>query len=178
MLDALRDVRPPYSPAAVTSDFAALCKTYGIREVTGDRYAGEFPRELWRTHGLAYRLSELSKSDIYRELIPSLNAYRVTLLDNRRLQVQLLGLERRTNRGTGKDVIDHGPLGKDDAANAACGALLACVAGKKDFVISDAAVSAFCRGAPGQRQALQLERGTTQAASIGDVTALTYFGGN
>ena len=51
------------------------------------------------------------------------------MLDNRRLHAQLLSLERRTGRGTGRDVIDHAPNCHDDLANAACGALLGCVAG-------------------------------------------------
>lgn len=41
----------------------------------------------------------------------------------RRLLAQLFGLERRTARG-GRDVIDHGPGGHDDLANAVAGALV------------------------------------------------------
>ena len=84
-----------------------------MREVAGDRYAGEFPRELWRSRNIEYKLSEKAKSDIYRELVPALNARRVELLDNRRLHAQLLSLERRTGRGTGRDVIDHAPNSHD-----------------------------------------------------------------
>jgi hypothetical protein len=42
------------------------------------------------------------------------------LLDDKRLQAQLIGLERRTSRA-GKDSIDHGPGGHDDIANAVAG---------------------------------------------------------
>ena len=48
------------------------------------------------------------------------------MLDLPKLVVQLGALERRTGRGTGRDVIDH-PAGAgqhDDLANAALGALL------------------------------------------------------
>src|SRR5437763_1858711 len=45
VLDAVREVKPPFSPEAVVDDFAALLKTYRILRVTGDRYAGEWPRE-------------------------------------------------------------------------------------------------------------------------------------
>ena len=128
ILDCLREARPPFSPVAVTEEFAATLNAYGVREVAGDRYAGEFPRELWRSRNIEYKLSEKAKSDIYRELVPALNAHRVELLDNRRLHAQLLSLERRTGRGTGRDVIDHAPNSHDDLANAACGALLGCVA--------------------------------------------------
>jgi hypothetical protein len=128
VLDCLREARPPFSPADVTAEFAATLKAYGIQEVTGDRYAGAFPRELWNSHNVHYKLSEKSKSDLYRELIPALNAHRIELLDNSRLLSQLLSLERRTFRGTGKDVIDHAQNSHDDLANAACGALLECIA--------------------------------------------------
>ena len=41
VLDAVREVRPPFSPEAVVADFATLLKTYRIHQVTGDRYAAE-----------------------------------------------------------------------------------------------------------------------------------------
>ena len=49
-----REARPPFSPDAVVHGFAALLKSYRVGRVTGDRYAGEFPRELFRRHGIAY----------------------------------------------------------------------------------------------------------------------------
>ncbi len=96
---------------------------YRIDRVTGDRYAGEWPREPFRTAGIAYELADRSKSDLYRDLLPLLNSGRVELVDNPRLLAQLLGLERRTARG-GKDSIDHGPQGKDDVVNSVAGALV------------------------------------------------------
>lgn len=126
VLDAVREVRPPFSPDAVVRDFAELLCTYRVREVTGDRYAGEWPRERFRAHGIDYVPSERVKSEIYREALPLLNAGRVELLDVPRLRAQLAGLERRTARG-GRDSIDHGPGAHDDVANAACGALVLAV---------------------------------------------------
>ena len=41
--------------------------------VTGDRYAGEFPRELFRKHGIAYDLAKQTKSELFRDLLPLLN---------------------------------------------------------------------------------------------------------
>jgi hypothetical protein len=123
VLDAIRERRPPFSPDDVVKEFAALLVSYGITFVTGDRYAGEWPRERFRKHGIGYRCSEQPKSDIYRDVLPLLNAGTVELLDHPRLSAQLLGLERRTAR-SGKDSIDHAPRGHDDVANAAAGALL------------------------------------------------------
>ena len=123
ILDAVREVRPPFSPEQVTHDFALLLKSYRVKQVTGDRYAGEWPRERFRTHGVEYALSEQPKSDIYRDFLPLLNGGRAELLDVPRLGSQLCGLERRTAR-SGRDSIDHGPGAHDDVANVAAGALL------------------------------------------------------
>jgi hypothetical protein len=129
VLDAVRERRPPFSPDDVVTEFAALLKVYGITEVHGDRYAGEWPRERFRVHGIEYVQAEKPKSDIYRDLLPILNAHRAELLDSPRLVTQLCGLERRTARG-GRDSIDHPPGAHDDLANAVAGALLcALVAG-------------------------------------------------
>jgi hypothetical protein len=123
ILDAVREVRPPFSPESVVMDFSALMKSYGTREVYGDHYAGEWVREPFTKHGISYRRSDRPKSDIYRDALPLLNSRQVELLDIPRLASQLSGLERRTTR-SGKDSIDHGPGGHDDLANAALGALL------------------------------------------------------
>jgi hypothetical protein len=123
VLDAVREVRPPFSPEGVVTEFAALLKAYGLREVTGDRYAGEWPRERFKVHGIAYKLSTATKIEIYRDMLPLLNSRQVELLDLPRLGAQLCGLERRTARG-GRDSIDHAPGGHDDVANAAAGCLL------------------------------------------------------
>jgi hypothetical protein len=95
--------------------------------VTGDRYAGEWPREQFAKHGIAYMPSERTKSDIYRDVLPLLTSGRVELLDDARLIGQLGGLERRTARG-GRDSIDHAPGGHDDVANSASGAIVVAVA--------------------------------------------------
>jgi hypothetical protein len=105
--------------------FAALLKSYGVLRIGGDRYAGEWPREQFRKHGITYEPSEMAKSDLYRELLPLLNSGRVELLDHGRLVAQLCDLERRTARG-GRDSIDHSPGAHDDIANAVAGVLVSC----------------------------------------------------
>lgn len=123
VLDVLRERRPPFDPDAVTKEYAGLLLSYGVTTVTGDRYAGEWPRERFRSHGIRYEASERVKSQIYRELVAPVNAKRVELLDLPALRAQLVGLERRVARG-GNDSIDHAPGGRDDLANAAAGALV------------------------------------------------------
>jgi hypothetical protein len=129
VLDCVRETRPPFSPDSVTTDYAAVLKSYHVNTVTGDKYAGEFPRELFRKHGIRYDPSARVKSDIYREVLAPINAGRVELLEHGRLRAQLVGLERRVARG-GRDSIDHPPGGRDDLCNAACGALVLAVEGE------------------------------------------------
>ena len=95
-------VRPPFGPDSVCQDFAALLKSYRLGSVTGDRYAGEWPRERFRVHGIQYQLAEKPCSDLYRDMLPMLNSGQIELLDLPRLSAQLIGLERRTARG-GRD---------------------------------------------------------------------------
>ena len=123
VLDAVRERKPPFSPEDVVTEFAAVLKSYGITKVQGDRYAGEWPRERFLVHGIAYEPAAKPKSDLYRDLLPLLNGHRVELLDLPRLGTQLCGLERRTARG-GRDSIDHAPGAHDDLCNAVAGALL------------------------------------------------------
>jgi hypothetical protein len=54
-LDAVRERRPPFSPDDVVLEFVALLNSYNIRTVRGDRYAGEWPRERFRAHGITHR---------------------------------------------------------------------------------------------------------------------------
>jgi hypothetical protein len=122
ILDCTREVKPPFSPEAVVQDFCDLMKTYRINEVTGDKYAGEWPREQFRKYGVQYKLSEKVRSELYRDLLPLLNSGKVDLLDNNRLISQLASLERVTGR-SGRDVIDHEKGQHDDLANAAAGVL-------------------------------------------------------
>ncbi len=146
VLDAMREVRPPFSPEGVVAEFAALLRYYRISRVVGDRYAGEWPRERFREHGIEYSPSERVKSQIYRDALPLLNSNKIELLDLSRLASQFCGLERRTARG-GRDSIDHGPGGHDDLCNAAAGALLL-ASGTRPFVFTKEAVASVRRWAP------------------------------
>ena len=121
IIDALRERKPPFSPEDVVAEFAELLKSYRISKVTGDRYASEWPREQFRKASISYEPAQKSKSDLYRDLLPLINSRKIDLLDDTRLLAQLVSLERRTARGTGRDVIDHAPGGHDDLANVVAG---------------------------------------------------------
>jgi len=123
VLDFLAERRAPFSPDSVIMEFVGALKQYRVGTVSGDRYAGEWPREAFAKQGVAYAPAEQNKSDIYLAFLPLLNSGRVALLDNARAIAQLTSLERRTARG-GRDSVDHPPGSHDDVANSAAGVLV------------------------------------------------------
>lgn len=123
IVDAIREVKPKFDPDLVTYEFAELLKSYGCLSVTGDKYAGEWPRSRFAAHGVRYELAEKSKAGLYLDALPLLNARQIDLLDHPRLIAQLVSLERRTSRGTGREIVDHPPgrNSHDDVANSVAG---------------------------------------------------------
>jgi hypothetical protein len=125
IVDCLRESVPPFSPQQVVEDFCRDLARYRVTSVTGDRYAGEFPRELFRNFGVTYRPCTTSASDLFKELLPRLNNGTISLLDHPRAIGQLGNLERRTLAG-GREAIDHPRSGKSDIANAIAGLAFIC----------------------------------------------------
>lgn len=125
VLDLCRSVKPPFDPSSVVKEFSALLRSYRVYEVTGDRYSGKWVRESFSKCGITYRHSELTKSELYLESLPLFSQGSIDLLDLPPLTVELMQLERRTSRN-GRDSVDHPPQGRDDLANACCGALTLC----------------------------------------------------
>jgi hypothetical protein len=123
IIDAVREVIPPFSPAEVVSNVAVpLCKAYRISKVFGDNYAGEFAKEPFRKAGIFYGLWKQHKSEIYRDpMLPLINSKRITLPRIERLINQACTLERSVKR-SGRDEITHPTHGHDDVINAAAGA--------------------------------------------------------
>jgi hypothetical protein len=109
--------RAPFNPRHAVTKFAAEVREYGLREVTGDSYAGQTFRTDFEEHSISYRSADLAKSDIYDAFEPHLNAGEVELLDHAKMQEQLLTLVWRGVK------IDHLPGDHDDFANAAAGAI-------------------------------------------------------
>jgi hypothetical protein len=140
ILDAVREVRPPFSPEVTVANFVEVLKNYHLSKVTGDRYGGEWCREPFRKLGITYELSEKPKNDIYQNCLPLLNSGKVELLDLPKLSAQFIGLERRTARG-GRDSIDHAPGAHDDLVNAATGALLLAAGGPGPMRINPATLA-------------------------------------
>ncbi|MCC6001896.1 MAG: hypothetical protein JJU19_13700 [Pararhodobacter sp.] len=118
------------SPAAITEEYAGILAGYGVKKVTGDRYAGRWPHDEFGKHGIRYEVSELDRSGLYLELLAAMNSGRVELPPDPKMARQLEALERRTGR-SGRDMIDHPPGGHDDLANAVAGAVALLAAGRK-----------------------------------------------
>jgi hypothetical protein len=123
VIDAIREVRPPFSPREVISSvLLPLCKAYNISSIKGDNYAGEYPKELTRSVGVAYELAEKHKSALYLDpFLPLINSRQLDLPRHERTINQICALERSTAR-SGRDQISHPSHGHDDLANTIAGA--------------------------------------------------------
>jgi hypothetical protein len=74
VIDVVRAWPAPFNPTGVVAEVAALLQSYRTSTVVGDRYAGESPREAFRSCGIEYEVSELDRSRLYLELLPLVNA--------------------------------------------------------------------------------------------------------
>jgi hypothetical protein len=120
VVDVIRENKPPFSPEQVCAEHARLLKSYGIRKLQGDRYAGEWPVEVYSKFGITYEQSAAAKSELYLGFLARLNSGTVRLLDNDRLVAQIAGLRRTVTSG-GRENIDHPPRAHDDLANVVAG---------------------------------------------------------
>jgi hypothetical protein len=126
VLDLARRWPAPHDPAVVVGEMAAILKGYGLGRVTGDRYAGAWPEQEFRKHGVIYQAATKDKSSLYLEYLPLVLSGRVELLDLKHLKRELRDLERKT-RSAGRDLVDHPPRGTDDLANVTAGACVLAV---------------------------------------------------
>jgi hypothetical protein len=106
-----------FSPETAVKKFADVLRLYRCHTIQGDRFAGHWPREAFGKHGIHYEVADHTRSQIYANLEPLINAGAVELLDHPKVLQQLIGLIRKS------DKIDHGNGDHDDHANAAAGAL-------------------------------------------------------
>ena len=121
VVDVARAWPAPFDPSVIVAEASELLKGYGILNIVGDNYGGEWPVTQFRANGVSYERCEKSKSELYLAMIPVVNAHNIELPDNRKLIDELRRLERRRAR-TGRDIIDHPARGSDDLSNATAGA--------------------------------------------------------
>jgi hypothetical protein len=139
VLDCLVEVKPPFNPDVGTAQVSDALKAYRCRTTVGDKYAAQWVVQAFRRCGISYQYSERDRSSIYLDALPLFTTGRARLLDNKRLVHQFASLERRTSPA-GKDRVDHGPSGVDDACNSAAGAMVLAVT-HQPMIISDAALA-------------------------------------
>jgi hypothetical protein len=125
VVDVVRGRKPPFDPQAVVAEYVKLCQDYGIKQITGDNYAGDWVASAFNGAGLQYRPSLLNRSELYLEGLPHFTRGIVSIPDSPVLLRELRLLERKVAK-SGKDSIDHPKNGSDDFANALFGALNLC----------------------------------------------------
>jgi hypothetical protein len=128
VVDCIRNFKPKFSPEEVVGEIAAICHAYQIGIVYSDKYASGFVSELFNRAGLQHDFVTQNKSELYLNLLGSINARKIELLDDKQSIQELINLERRTGFA-GKDRIDHPPGCHDDSAN--------CIAGLSAIVRED-----------------------------------------
>lgn len=120
VVDRIEEWVAPFDPTEVVDQAAKLLKEYKVNRVSGDNYAGRTFSSMFRRLGLTYHVSELKRSDIYRNFLPLVNGKMCLLPTNEVLKKQLLLLDRRS-LASGKEIIDHPKDAHDDVANAVAG---------------------------------------------------------
>jgi hypothetical protein len=103
ILDVARRWRAPHDPALVVQEMVHLLRSYGVFRVTGDRYAGEWPRQEFRRLHIQYDICDKDKSSLYVDFLPLVLTKRAELLDSKHLVAELRQLERRAR--SAPDVI-------------------------------------------------------------------------
>jgi len=121
VVDGLWEAIPPFDPLVTAKVFAGTLKRYGCWSVTGDRFAQGWTAATFDRLGIRYMPSELSRSELYVELLALVNGRGVELPDAPKLVEQLGRLQRRPT-GSGRERVDQ--VGAhDDVANVVAGAV-------------------------------------------------------
>ncbi|MEO8646549.1 terminase large subunit [Pseudomonas sp.] len=107
-------------PAEITAEYAAILKAYSVHKAHSDKYAGSWPADEFKKHGITIEYSPKPRSELYLDALPAITSGRVELPPIDKLLAQFVGLERKTSR-TGRDSVNHSPGAHDDIANAAAG---------------------------------------------------------
>jgi hypothetical protein len=118
IVEVVRSRAPKFNPEAVTEDYASLLKSYGLYEVFGDKFSGDFILNLYAKFGITYQRAEKSKSELYLEAEGAFNSGLVEIPNREQLITQLKSLVRKARFG-GKDSVDADI--PEDEPNVVCG---------------------------------------------------------
>jgi hypothetical protein len=120
VVDLVHERESPFDPQAAVRETVEIMRRYRVQSVTGDNYAAGWASGAFEASGIKYTKTDLSKSRLYENLLPSIMSKRIELLDHPETIAQIYGLERRTARG-GRDTVDHSRGAHDDLANVIAG---------------------------------------------------------
>lgn len=115
---------PRVKPSDVCHDFAAILKSYGLSQATGDQYGAQWIVEGFEREGITLEKSALNSSALYIDCIGPFSNRAVSLPDDDRLLHQLRALMRKIVPG-GKDKVLSGKADRShsDLSNAVCGSI-------------------------------------------------------
>jgi len=122
IIDVVRSRAPKFNPEEVTSQYCELLGEYGIVEIIGDKFSGDWASNSFAKHGIRYERSEKTKSELYLEAESPFNTKRVDLPDKELAITQLKNLIRKTRSG-GKDSVDTDSGQPEDEANVIAGVI-------------------------------------------------------
>lgn len=133
VLDSLKAWKAPTPLSTIIEEVVDHLKSYNLDRLTGDHYAGDWPKDMFAVRKVHYQTAEYNRSELYIEFLPLVRAGLVDLPSNmpgpggvnlaHKMKMQFTSLERITS-GAGKDRVDH-PKGKhDDLANSVAGVLV------------------------------------------------------
>jgi len=125
VIDYLRQSKPPFNPHEIIAGIAGILKDWGVQQVTGDAYAGNFIPSAFARHGIAYQPAKLSASELYIAALPAFTSGSLSLLDQADVVTQLVNLRRKIG-SAGKETVLHMRGQHDDLANALCGLIHIC----------------------------------------------------
>lgn len=126
VVDRILEARPTdkgLDLKATVRNFSAMVKSFGLYQVVGDKFAGNWCSKEFGEHGIKYIPTAepyRTKNDIYSMFEPIVMTQAIEMLDNERLKLQLNDLERQI-RADGKDSVAHPKGGHDDVANVVAG---------------------------------------------------------
>lgn len=135
VIDVVRSRPPKFNPDELTAQYCKLLTGYGIREVTGDKFSGDWSLNSYAKHNIGYERSEKTKSELYLEAESLFNTERISIPNREKLLTELKNLVRRTRSG-GKDSVDVQGSEHDDEANCVVGCCLLLVASAEDFPLA------------------------------------------
>lgn len=120
VVDCLRALRG--RPADIIKEYSILLRSYGISEVSGDKYAGYFAHDEFEKYGIRYNFTDERRTGLYQFALGVINSGACELPPCEKMVNQFCNLERRVSR-SGTEQIDHGTAkgSHDDRANAIAG---------------------------------------------------------